>query len=229
MIDEQKIDQWFRRTQKQFSSIAMEKAGRPIVYVEIGVWGGACSKWVCGNILTHPDSIGFGIDPYDQSQERERWNVAEIKQLAADRMQQALGNRYQWIYRPSSDGLLVLRNALGFLRRKIDILYIDGLHEGADVMTDFVLAWPMLQTGSLVIFDDYVKRKSYYWPHVRHACAAIELAFRHHIQPISIGNQYAIRIVQKELPDYELRRTPQKTIYPNLALPDLYKRNELLG
>lgn len=36
-----------------------------------------------------------------------------------------------------------------------DIIYIDGSHMAADVLTDAVLAFPMLKKGGVMIFDDY--------------------------------------------------------------------------
>lgn len=36
-----------------------------------------------------------------------------------------------------------------------DIIYIDGSHMAADVLTDAVLSFPMLKPGGVMIFDDY--------------------------------------------------------------------------
>lgn len=221
MIDQYVIDQWFRRTKRQFTGIVKAKAGLPITYVEIGTWGGAASEWVCQNVLTHPESTAFGIDPYDQSQERKRWDVAAIKAMAATRVKAVLGARYQWIYEPSSTGLLTLREKLD---RGIDLLYIDGLHEAVDVFKDFLLAWDMLNPGAIVVFDDYYKKRGYHWPHVKEACAAIELVYAGYIKPISLGRQYAIEIVAKDLPAYNKRANGLCTFYPNLALPHLLKQ-----
>jgi hypothetical protein len=37
-----------------------------------------------------------------------------------------------------------------------DIIYIDGSHVAADVLTDAVLSWPLLKKGGFLIFDDYL-------------------------------------------------------------------------
>jgi len=44
----------------------MEFAGQPITYVEIGCWEGMSASWVAENVLTHEDSRGYGIDPYEE-------------------------------------------------------------------------------------------------------------------------------------------------------------------
>ncbi len=35
-----------------------------------------------------------------------------------------------------------------------DFVYVDGSHRASDVLTDAVLAWPLLKAGGLLIFDD---------------------------------------------------------------------------
>jgi predicted O-methyltransferase YrrM len=37
-----------------------------------------------------------------------------------------------------------------------DLIYIDGSHEATDVMTDAVMAFPLLHVGGLLVFDDYL-------------------------------------------------------------------------
>jgi predicted O-methyltransferase YrrM len=37
-----------------------------------------------------------------------------------------------------------------------DLIYIDGSHEATDVLTDAILAFPLLRIGGTLIFDDYI-------------------------------------------------------------------------
>ena len=37
-----------------------------------------------------------------------------------------------------------------------DLIYIDGSHTAADVLTDAVLAFQLLRVGGVMIFDDYL-------------------------------------------------------------------------
>jgi predicted O-methyltransferase YrrM len=39
--------------------------------------------------------------------------------------------------------------------RRFDLIYIDGSHQRDQVMIDTLLAWPMLNVGGLMIWDDY--------------------------------------------------------------------------
>ena len=45
--------------------------------------------------------------------------------------------------------------SLGISGRRFDLAYIDGSHMAADVYSDAVLTWSMMESGGLVIFDDY--------------------------------------------------------------------------
>jgi predicted O-methyltransferase YrrM len=38
---------------------------------------------------------------------------------------------------------------------RFDLAYIDGSHQRDDVLVDSLLAWPMIEKGGLVIWDDY--------------------------------------------------------------------------
>jgi predicted O-methyltransferase YrrM len=40
-------------------------------------------------------------------------------------------------------------------RRYFDVVYLDGSHHSADVLSDAMLAWPMVRDRGIVIFDDY--------------------------------------------------------------------------
>jgi predicted O-methyltransferase YrrM len=40
-------------------------------------------------------------------------------------------------------------------RRCFDVVYLDGSHHSADVLSDAMLAWPMVRDRGIVIFDDY--------------------------------------------------------------------------
>jgi len=38
-----------------------------------------------------------------------------------------------------------------------DLIYVDGSHDGDDVLADAVNCWPLLKTGGLMVFDDWGK------------------------------------------------------------------------
>jgi len=40
-------------------------------------------------------------------------------------------------------------------RARFVLVYVDGSHRGLDVLVDAALAWPLLEVGGIVVFDDY--------------------------------------------------------------------------
>jgi predicted O-methyltransferase YrrM len=185
---------WFKKVRREFSRVAMPFAGQPITYVEVGVWRGDSALWVCENILTHKDSRGFGIDPWLPGH-----NYGQ--EIADDAMRDALGKvtkaapfRFELIRQKSQEVFKYAR-----FDSAIDLLYLDGAHDAHSVMLDFCGAWPMLKTGSCVIFDDYSigERKGPF--HVRDAVHAIMMSFGRWVEEISKGLQFAMRV--KEMPE----------------------------
>jgi predicted O-methyltransferase YrrM len=46
--------------------------------------------------------------------------------------------------------------ALGQSQRRFDVIYIDGSHDRDDVLMDSLLSWRLLNSGGIIIWDDYV-------------------------------------------------------------------------
>lgn len=186
-------DRWFKRVKHEFCPLLLPYAGKPVNYVEIGCWAGGSAEWVCKNILTHPDSKGAGIDPYPTERRHPESEILTIKKLAHDRVA-ATGAKWKWYLDPS---IPILRWLTQF-PFTIDILYIDGDHDGHAVVQDFALAWPMLKVGSLVIFDDYAIREPKRFPNVKEGYDAIEMAWRGLIEPIGKHRtQRAVTVIKK--------------------------------
>ncbi len=56
--------------------------------------------------------------------------------------------------------------------RRFDIVYIDGSHVHDDILVDSLLAWPLLNVGGLMMWDDY--RGGASWPRHQRPKHAIE-------------------------------------------------------
>ncbi len=103
----------------------------------------------------------------------------------------------------------------GWNRGTIDVLYLDGSHHAHDVVTDFVLAFPHLKLGSLVVFDDYgiaLRKRDYPIPDVASAVEAIMHAFKIFLEPTGQGKQFYARVIRKpEIGRYIVPADLQKT------------------
>ena len=180
-------DNWFRRVKSEFSRNIMPYAGKPINYVEIGCYTGDSARWVCANVLSHDGSRGVGIDPYPVcGRARSRRFYAKIKACAVEKLSPY--SNWSWKFEDS-------KVALRTWDSLIDVLYIDGLHQSQMAMQDFVLAFPYLREGSLVIMDDYGIGWRKKVPCVPEAVAAILIAFQGHIEPVNGNiNQFAFHV-----------------------------------
>lgn len=202
------LDRWFNRVRPRFGRILKRFRGKPIVYVEVGCWGGASAEWVARNILTHPHAIGIGIDPYAIDDVKPGHPVEEIKAIAAKRLE-FMGDRWLWVYDRSQEVLrdweeVIWDSGLYLSHQEftIDALYLDGSHWAQDVVQDFALAWPYLKVGSVVIFDDYRVRRRKGFPHVAEAYHAIMDCWGPMLRELQPPlRQAAVEVVAKTVPE----------------------------
>lgn len=63
------------------------------------------------------------------------------------------------VHQCKSEDALCNLVAAGY-KKHFDFIYIDGSHFASDVLLDAVLGFKLLRTGGLMIFDDYLWRRS---------------------------------------------------------------------
>lgn len=126
--------------------------------LEIGVFEGASSCWWSDNLLDHPESVLFSIDPFTGSEEHhanptEYPTLNRIEEIARKNIAKSKNSSKVNIVKGASwDVFHVIKELTD---GKIDILYIDGAHDRFSVTRDVALYWPLVKNGGLVIFDDY--------------------------------------------------------------------------
>ena len=153
---------WFVRRARLFRELMLPLAGKPITYVEIGMYEGASSCWTCENILTHPDSRGIGIDPWSPKDKKDTSEKRAVRDTAYANLKP--WSNFTIIEKPS---LAALRDDLEI--DSVDVLYIDGNHWSHGCMLDAMNGWPLVKVGGLIIFDDYQKRRR----HKNHVFSAV--------------------------------------------------------
>jgi predicted O-methyltransferase YrrM len=113
-------------------------------YLEIGVWEGRSAIWMLENILTNESSAMTAVDLFPEINGRDIGKVfaANVKIAGAtDRVEIRTGFSQEVMRTLPLEGF--------------DVIYIDGSHDGADVLEDAVRATRLLKGGGLLIFDDY--------------------------------------------------------------------------
>lgn len=147
---------WTRHFVENATTHLLPLAGRPLSYLEIGVFEGRSARWMLENVLTHLDSRMVGLDAWpiegDPFEERARANLAPF----ADKVEIVKGESGE-----------VLRDRR-FAAESFDVVYVDGDHRALNVLTDSVLMWPLLKVGGICIWDDYGWRRAVWKRAARH-------------------------------------------------------------
>ncbi len=123
------------------------------VVIEIGIFLGDSTLWFLDNMMSNKDSRLYSIDTFQGSPEYGI-DFDRVKDKFFQRVENhPKKSQLHVIEKDSYNGLLELNKSL---IDKCDIIYIDGSHVAADVITDITLAWRLIKIGGIIIFDDYV-------------------------------------------------------------------------
>jgi predicted O-methyltransferase YrrM len=155
---------WFRRrNMRTFQTyVHPEFAGKPVIYLELGVFEGMSMCWMMRNVLTHPDSRAVGVDPW-----------VMVTKIVEDEMEKvherAIHNLSEWndkvrlIRGTSAEILRVMigrRGYAGIARESVDISMVDGNHNALAVLDDARLVHKLLKPGGIMLFDDVVNKRT---------------------------------------------------------------------
>jgi predicted O-methyltransferase YrrM len=157
MTDYKFTQDWFSHNIPLWEQLAKVLPGTPGLrwFLEIGSFEGRSAIWMAENMMSDRDHLDC-VDTWEGSEEHSpelfgdangmfRHNV----KIAAEK----LPDRRIFQHTEKSTNFL----AWATERRRIyDFIYIDGSHIARDVMTDACMAWPLLDKGGLMVFDDYL-------------------------------------------------------------------------
>ena len=142
----------YRLANNWFDKINVNNYNKPIKYLEIGTFYGANLLSVSKTYASHPDSILYCIDPWEDYSD-----YSEYKNKQATIYETFLKNIEN---SGVKDKIIITR---GYSNNEIpkfqddffDIIYIDGNHEPEYVLEDAVLSFRKLKINGIMIFDDY--------------------------------------------------------------------------
>ena len=144
---------WFEQIAKDnFEKFLLPEAGKPsLTYLQLGVFTGDASVWLCENVLTGSESILMDVDT---------WAGAENEPIQEDMD----FNDVFYTYRAKTDHfhnrLFKQITTFEFLFKynyikQYDFIYVDAHHTSASAFLDCELSWPLLKSGGMMAIDDY--------------------------------------------------------------------------
>lgn len=121
--------------------------------LEIGVYRGRTTCWLASGALSGKGAKVFGVDPWDLPDHRPlkpKFAQALPRELAHKNIAEAgVADAVIYIQAYSADA------AESWKGPKIGLLYVDGDHSEAGVLTDWSAWRPHLANTATVAFDDY--------------------------------------------------------------------------
>ena len=144
---------WFDATARNnFVTYLTEFKDKPnLRFLQLGVFTGDASVWLCNNILTDKSSILIDVDTWRGSDEQSH---AEMDFSDVERTYKEKINNLSVVSVVSDTVEYLIRQRNNF-KDSYDFIYIDADHTAASVLVDAELSWPLLKSGGILAFDDY--------------------------------------------------------------------------
>ena len=144
---------WFSHNIPHFEALKEVMGGPVGSILEIGSFEGRSTCWMLENMLSDNGTM-VCLDTFEGS--------AEHSCLALDSLFETWRKNVEWVRKetqtvrafkgPSFVGLGEQIAAA----RQFDFIYVDGSHAAPDVLSDAVMAFGLLKTGGVMLFDDYL-------------------------------------------------------------------------
>ena len=137
--------------QHNFEAFLTPLAGQDdLKFLQLGVFTGDASVWLCENVLTGKDNWLIDVDTWEGSDEpdHETMDFDDVYETYKTKTKM-----YKTIKHFKSTTTWFLTSV-----RKdpdYDFIYIDADHTTVGVILDAELAWPQLKSGGIMAFDDY--------------------------------------------------------------------------
>lgn len=124
--------------------------GIPNTIVEIGAYEGSTTFWVSDKLTPYNKNLTiYTIDPHVGATDLDS-NFKTVHRNFMYNMNLCENKNIHYIQKDSSDGLIDLISQ----GVEAELIYIDGDHRAAGVLSDLVLAWQILKVGGVILCDD---------------------------------------------------------------------------
>ena len=164
-------------------------------FLEIGSFEGRSMVWIVENMMNPGDEI-ICVDTWEGGEEHGAEDMGTVEERFHHNCAVARSKNAASVLPYKGTSVDYLGTALSEGEHKItfDFIYIDGSHIAKDVLTDACMAWPLLKTGGVMVFDDYLwgnPRDVLHRP--KAAIDAFTTLFAEELEIIHVGYQAVIR------------------------------------
>lgn len=122
------------------------------LFLEIGAFEGRSTCWLLQNGLVGKGSI-VCIDPFSGSVEHSGIDFPAVEGRFWSNIQEAQGAE-QKVSLMRTTSYKALAEMVGY-KYTFDFVYVDGSHAPDAALTDACMAWGLLKSGGVMLFDDY--------------------------------------------------------------------------
>lgn len=186
---------WFAPNIPLWELLVKEHLSGRDKFLEIGSFEGRSACWMLEHALA-PKGVLYCVDTWEGSP--EFWSLKpEILDRAFDRFTANVN-----LVRQDDQQVIALKNrsvdALAGLidqgnAGSFDLIYVDGGHTAAEALADACMAWPLLRSGGLMIFDDYTwDLDNALLKRPKMAIDAFTSIHNDQLRTISVGHQYVV-------------------------------------
>lgn len=164
-------------------------------FLEVGSFEGRSMAWIVENMMNPGDEL-ICVDTWKGGEEHGAEDMAAVEARFDHNRSIATSNHDVAVRKYKGTSTEYFASALyeGDDKITFNFIYIDGSHQAPDVLTDACMAWPLLKTGGVMVFDDYLwgnPRDALHRPKI--AIDAFTNIFGETVEIVHVGYQLAVR------------------------------------
>ena len=141
-------EDWFSHNIPNFERCMATIGNQRENFLEIGSYEGRSTCWLLQNGLDKSGIIAC-IDPYP--------NMSDVEQRFWENIKEVIGPT-QSVHAFKEPSYQALGEMIKFKEPysyTFDFIYVDGVHSAEGALTDACMAWGLLRSGGVMLFDDY--------------------------------------------------------------------------
>ena len=145
---------WFKQiAQHNFEQFLLPLAGKDdLKFLQLGVFTGDASVWLCTNVLTGKGSYLTDVDTWEGAANEPIQEQMDFDDVYATYSSKIKDLPVTPVTMRSDEYLLRVRSV--FLE-SYDFIYVDAHHTSASAFLDSELSWPLLKPQGILAIDDY--------------------------------------------------------------------------